>query len=241
MSENKRATFVLNFDWLRFFDKLTGDESKELIYAIFKFAQDETDTDFSDSPFLDMAWYMIKPTLAKYKHDYEETCRKRQESGKKGGRPKKEKSEETKENLLVFEKPAETNCNLKNPDSDCEYDNDSEYDSDYDNVCVNENEEKSTHTYGKYRNVFLTEKEYFSFIDAHPSDGHAIIDQLSEKITLDPEKYKLGHSVWLDIFAKNYKPPEIKKPEEKYSPPSFDVNLVLQRSLNLDPTQTKRQ
>lgn len=234
----EKQSVILYHDWFSVFESLPGDEVKELILAIIKYSQNGTEPEFNSSN-LNIAWKFIEIALRKDNEKYIEKCVRNAENGKKGGRPKKQTlSEKTEKTEWVFEKPKKAdNNNDNNNNNDNDNDNESVNENDYE--C--KNEEKSAHAHGKYSNVFLTEKEYRSFAEAYPLTYKEIIDELSIKIGLYPAKYARGHAMWLETFAKHYKPPEQKKPEEKYSPPSFDVDLALKRSRELDPTQTKRQ
>ncbi len=110
------------------------------------------------------------------------------------------------------------------------------------NVCVNKNkglQEKSTHAFGKYNNVILSETEYRIFMNHYCQYGAAVIDELSTKIMLEKEKYNGSHAIWLEIFAKHYTPPK-KTKQDSCSPPSFDIELAMQRSRELDPEETKK-
>lgn len=105
-------------------------------------------------------------------------------------------------------------------------------------------EKKDTHAHGRNKNVILTDEEYVEFKKDRPHDYQQLIDELSEKVVID-DKYECNHSAWLRIFA-NTKDRQ-KKREILYSSdsssektPSYDIDLAMQRSMNIDPTKTKR-
>ena len=107
-----------------------------------------------------------------------------------------------------------------------------------------ESEKKDTLAHGRNNNVILTDEEYAEFKEDRPHDYQQLIDELSEKILID-SKYQYNHSAWLRIFA-NTKDRKEKR-EELYNPtslsktpPSYDIDLALKRSMNLDPTKTKK-
>ena len=95
--------------------------------------------------------------------------------------------------------------------------------------------EEEKHPHGRFNNVFITDSEYALFCSEYPLTSEEIINELSAKILTDENKYKHGHIGHLYVFAKHYSEP---KQEEKK--PSFDIELAMRRSLNIDPTKTKR-
>ena len=101
------------------------------------------------------------------------------------------------------------------------------------NERLEECEEK--HPHGRFNNVFITDSEYALFCSEYPLTSEDIINELSAKILTDENRYKHGHIGHLYVFAKHYSEPQ--KEEKK---PSFDIELAMRRSLNIDPTKTKR-
>ncbi len=107
--------------------------------------------------------------------------------------------------------------------------------------CNNEENERlrdcvaEKHTHGKLKNVLLSTDEYNRFKNDYPDTAEMIIDQLSSKIATNPKKYKDSHLGHLYVFAANFKPKQ-----KNGHQPSYDVELAIQRSLNLDPAKTKR-
>lgn len=113
---------------------------------------------------------------------------------------------------------------------------------------VKKEEKKDTLAHGRNNNVILTDEEYAEFKKDRPHDYQQLIDELSEKVMVE-SKYQYNHSAWLRIFA-NTKDRQEKR-DELYSsdsskknkneePPSYDIELALQRSMSFDPTKTKR-
>lgn len=129
-----KETFVFRHKWLELFkeSELTGDEIAAMLEAIVNYVQSGEITTFTDRT-MKSVYKSVVDELSKDIERYEETCRKRRESGKKGGRPKKANgslenqmvSDETEENQKVF---SESKQKQKNPDYD--YDNEYDYDND---------------------------------------------------------------------------------------------------------------
>ena len=91
------------------------------------------------------------------------------------------------------------------------------------------------HPHGRLHNVYITDSEYETFTGEYPAIADRVIDELSEKIATCDRRYAGGHIGHLFVFARNYTPE--KKTEHK---PSYNFELAMQRSLNIDPTKTKR-
>ena len=94
-------------------------------------------------------------------------------------------------------------------------------------------EQKLPH--GKLNNVYITDLEYESFKAEYPSVADIVIDELSEKIATGDRRYASGHIGHLFVFARNYTPEKKQEPK-----PFYDIDMIMQRSRNLDPTKTKR-
>ena len=91
-----------------------------------------------------------------------------------------------------------------------------------------------THAYGKHKNVFLQKEEYERFKERYPYIAEKVIEELSDKVATGEPKYQTGHIGHLYVFARNC------KQEKEKSKPSFDIELAMKQSLNLDPTKTNR-
>lgn len=104
---------------------------------------------------------------------------------------------------------------------------------------------KGSHTHGKFNNVILTDEEYIQFTNDYPVIAQDVINQLSAKILTGDIKYQTGHIGHLYIFAKNHTNNLSAKPVRPYDPSCSDMSninaLILERSRNLDPTDTKRK
>lgn len=224
---NKNSA-VIYYDWLAAFESLSDAEAKQLITSIIKFSM--TGEEMSDmSQTLKMAWVFIKPTLQRDEEKYEQKCRQLVDNGRKGGEAKRKNEKSSSKQLQANG----SNCLQIGGDNDNVNDNV--------NVSVNESvSDSGAHAHGKYRNVILSDEKYKSFADSN-SSAEAIIDELSEKIKLKPREYSGPHDVWLDIFARNFRPLPPKQPVcDDDDKPSYDVEKAIQRSLNINPNKTKR-
>ena len=127
MTEKK--SFIVYKSYRRILEKLTMEERGELFMALFDYAIDGNEP--SLSPKAEIAFAAIQDNMDRDLEKYEETCKKRAEAGKKGGRPKKQTK--ANESNWFFEK-------AKKPDNDNENDNDYENDNDNDNENENVND-----------------------------------------------------------------------------------------------------
>lgn len=101
MSENK-ISFVLYAEYSRHINLLSDEDAGKLFKAILSFASGDEPEKLEGMA--EMAYSFIKAQIERDLQKYEDVCRKRQEAGKLGGRPKKakkangfsEKQEETK-------------------------------------------------------------------------------------------------------------------------------------------------
>lgn len=104
---------------------------------------------------------------------------------------------------------------------------------------------KGSHTHGKFNNVILSDEEYSQFTHDYPFIAKDVIDDLSAKIMTGDRKYQTGHIGHLYIFAKNHTGNQAKKSDRPFDPSCRDMKdinaLILERSRNLDPTDTKRR
>jgi len=101
---------------------------------------------------------------------------------------------------------------------------------------ITEECEEPKHSHGRFRNVYITDREYNQFMSDYPLIAEEVIDELSEKIITGDGRYRNGHIGHLYIFARNYK----DKKAEKEHIASYNIDLAMKRSLMIDPTKTKR-
>ena len=85
--ETRKGTFILRCEFYPQVKLLTREQRGDLLTALFAYSSGD------DIPILDgitaMCFEFIKASIDTYSEKYEAKCRKNQENGKKGGRPKK--------------------------------------------------------------------------------------------------------------------------------------------------------
>ena len=114
MSEKRKVhfedkiTFQVYKEWDGIVDMLSDSQAGKLFKALFTYATEGETADLHGMA--KMALYIMTRQLDRDGKKWEETCEKRSENGKKGGRPKSESSEtsETAENTELSEE--KTNC-----------------------------------------------------------------------------------------------------------------------------------
>ncbi len=127
----KKKSFVLHTEYEKHIRKLSIEERGILLTSIFAKANGNALPDLP--PAVDMAFGFIEAQLDRDLEKYEETCERRREAGKLGGRPKKDSSEEEKQkNQKVFSKTKQKQTKAKKPDNDNENDSDNDNENDND-------------------------------------------------------------------------------------------------------------
>lgn len=98
-----KDSFILYKSWAEMMSEMPDKELAELMRAIACY---QTGKDFDiKSPMVSAVFSMVRDQFEKDDEKYEETCRRRSESGKKGGRPtNEEKQEKAKESKCFLEK-----------------------------------------------------------------------------------------------------------------------------------------
>lgn len=86
-TNTRKGTFILRYEFYPQVKLLTREQRGDLLTALFAYSSGD------DIPILDgitaMCFEFIKASIDTYSEKYEAKCRKNQENGKKGGRPKK--------------------------------------------------------------------------------------------------------------------------------------------------------
>ena len=113
-----------------------------LMYALFEFSEGE-EPDVSDDEMVSLAFDFMSLQQRIDREKYEEKCQKNRENGKKGGRPPKPKKANG-----FSENPNDNDKTMKRQDNE--------------NVNVNESQHTSVLYYGRFENVELTGKEYYT-------------------------------------------------------------------------------
>ena len=119
-----RESFVLYVKYLENIEMLSMEQRGILITALMRYVSDK------EIPEMDgmttMAYSFIKSQIDRDFEKYEETCRKRAEAGKLGGRPKEANGFSEKQNKA--KKANGFSEKQNNPDNDNEYDNENDND-----------------------------------------------------------------------------------------------------------------
>lgn len=154
----KRDTTVFYQNQIEICKKyFNAEQFGRLMMALFE-VEDGNSPEVADDIAIAFEFMSLQKRIDREK--YEEKCRKNRENGKLGGRPKK------------GEKPKKANGFFKNP-------NDDEDEDDDDEIMMNDDE--ATHhsvSFGKFKNVKLTEEEYFDLKSTYERSNE-LIDKVS--------------------------------------------------------------
>lgn len=124
-----KKTFLMYKSWNPMLENLPYDKLGELMYYILKYQDGEEGSEPTD-PMVAAMFAMIKSTMDIDAEKYAETCAKRAENGKQGGRPRKqEEPNESKEKQRKANGFTEKQNEAKKADNDNEYDNDNDIDN----------------------------------------------------------------------------------------------------------------
>jgi len=126
-----KKSFVMYKSWNPMLENLPYEKLGELMYYILLYQDGEVDAEPTD-PMVAAMFAMIKATMEQDADKYAETCAKRAESGKMGGRPKKQEVIEDNQNKAngFSEKQEETKKADNESESDKDNDKDNESDKD---------------------------------------------------------------------------------------------------------------
>jgi hypothetical protein len=134
MAQENKGSFVLYFDYRKHLEFLTDAECGQLFKALLDYGETKKEPELEGAA--RMAFSFIACQMDRDAQKYAETCRKRSESGKKGGRPKKADAEEKANKANGF---LEKQTKAKKADNDNENDTDTENDNDNDTDNVENN------------------------------------------------------------------------------------------------------
>jgi hypothetical protein len=113
----EKKSFVLYCDYKKHFSLLSSEDQGRLLMAIFDYVESGAEPQLEAMPL--MAFSFIRAQLDRDIEKYAETCRKRREAGRQGGRPPKPKDNE--ENQTEAKKAngfSENQTEAKKPDND---------------------------------------------------------------------------------------------------------------------------
>jgi len=181
MAENKKKIIVYA-DWKDQFNSLTDEEAGRLIKHFFSYVNDENPT--SDR-LTELLFIPIKTTLKRDLKSWEDYVNKQRENGGKGGRPKKEETQETQ---AFINKPKKG-------------------DSDNDSVSVNDNVSESVKKEKTHAKNFheMSENELVEIFSNPPTDNKSLdINELSYYL-LYSEQYGMAFkSAYPQLDYKSY-------------------------------------
>ena len=138
--KTEKRSFILYTQHREQVNMLTNEQAGELLKAVYEYA-DTGEAQVTD-PMVSMMLAFLRQQMDIDRKRYEETCEKRREAGKKGGRPKTAKQQPE----LLPEYSEEPNgftrkhSKAKKADNENEYDNDNVNGNDYDNENQNWND-----------------------------------------------------------------------------------------------------
>ncbi len=147
MAENKKS-FIAYIDWGETFNALPDEKAGQLVKHLFDYVNDKNPQ--TDDILINAVFANIKQQLKRDLQQWRSICLKRSESGKLGGRPKKQTKAKKANGFL------EKQTKAKKADTDTV--------NDTDTVIVNDKEEKKIN-YAQF--VSMTKKEYEKLISDH--------------------------------------------------------------------------
>lgn len=106
-----KDSFIVYDEWAENCEDLSDQEFGQLMRAVFKYKQTGENPAFSDRT-MRACWKPIKQAFDRTTSAYDERCKRNQENGKKGGRPKAEKTEKPNG---FSENPEKPNGFFENP------------------------------------------------------------------------------------------------------------------------------
>lgn len=122
VNQNKRS-FVLYGDMEQHISLLTDDQAGQLLKGLFSYSNTGETPTFQDG-IVTMAFSFVRAQLDRDAAKYEETCRRRSEAGKQGGRPKTNAFSEKQTKAKKANGFSEKQNEAKKTDTDTENEND---------------------------------------------------------------------------------------------------------------------
>ena len=182
MDKQNKDSFILYGNQSRQIEMLSDQEAGALIKKIYRYVNGEDVKEYQLSPIAEMLYSIIEDQIARDRNKYNELCRRRQEAGRKGGRPRKEKPngfEEKQKNQKVILKSKQKHT-----------------DTDTDTVTVTDNdtgtEKTQRHMYGTYKNVPFSDEELKTLKEECPNDWEEWIEKVSSWCASNGKRYKNG-------------------------------------------------
>lgn len=172
-----KKSFILYGDYEEHFNLLSDKDKGKLIMIIFDYTK-EFKTPKIDNPVINMAFSFIKAQLDRDHGKYLNICKRNQENGLHGGRPKN--PEKPKKPNGISGNPEKP----KKPDTDTDTENDTENEIDNENDIDIEKKVKKENIYRKFAHLKLHKTEFEHLLDI--GIPKAEIDILCDEI----ENYK---------------------------------------------------
>ena len=194
MAKKEKSSLVLPYDFEAVFDYLSVEQAGRLIRAIYAYERRDEVPDFSDDMLLDITWKTnVKLKVDHNKQRYQEVVDAHRESGKLGGRPKKD------ENQAKPKKPNGFSENQTKPKK-AEYDCDCDCDCDCDKDIPSNIQTTSNNNSAINNNIYNTDKPVDNSVgNAEPEPP------TQQPVSLDGlDLYKLDNKNAFELFRKEY-------------------------------------
>lgn len=126
--KTKKPSFLVYYDNEVIVLRLQDEEAGRLFKSLFPYGRRQVKPDFEENPALAMAFDILSMAIDRDNEKYERRCDANRENGRKGGRPKKDQTEntETQKSERFFSKPKKAD---KDKDRDSQKDNDMQKDN----------------------------------------------------------------------------------------------------------------
>lgn len=131
--EIKKPSFLVYYDNEVIVLRLPDDEAGKLFKSLFPYGRESIKPDFDRNPALAMAFDILSMAIDRDKERYTRRCEANRENGRKGGRPKKNRTDikETQKSERLVLKPKKAD---KDMDMDKDMDKDKDMDMDKDSI-----------------------------------------------------------------------------------------------------------
>ena len=126
MAGKPKKGFVLYYDYRDHLALLKDEERGRLLMALLDYGEYGTAPELDGAPL--MAFSFIAGQMKRDAEKYADTCRKRSEAGKQGGRPSKEEAEEKAKKAKGSEENQNNQSKAKKADTDTNKDTDTDTD-----------------------------------------------------------------------------------------------------------------
>lgn len=125
----ERTSFIVYYEWFDYLDMLRPESAYKILHSVRDYLKDGKESEEFTEPAEKMAYSLLMRQVTRDTEKYLETCEKRSEAGRKGGRPVKHDSSGSKaKKANAF---SEKQAKAKKADNEYEYepDNENEYDN----------------------------------------------------------------------------------------------------------------